>query len=538
MTSNSALQVFKGGWEELESAVFTDNTTPTVTNDVICFYITPDGTKLITPDFSDGSVNMQILSTAWDVNSAGPIQATFDVSIQDFMMIGISFRSNGLRMYLSGNSSDTIFQYDLSIPFDITTAVYNGNSFTPGGTFVQTLTFSKNGDFFYFYGVGDNIYQFTLSTPWEITSATNEFIFTPNDSQSITFKAEGDRVYIGHFNGQEILEYTVSTPFDLSSTVVLIGTQDVIINPYDLQLKPNGSDIIILDNFTHLINKLHFDIAYNILTASYFSNSFSLPTSSPKAISWKPDGSKFFIADSVANEIGEYIPDNPWNIDKPSTGIPFDISLIESDVAGMFWRTNGARCYIVGNENKELIQLDAATKYLASSLSNPSISYVINEIASLTVGGIYFRSDGLKWWVSTVDGAVFEYTMSTAWDITTSMYTGNTIAISNANDIFFSSNGRNMYTVNVGSGHIERFVLGVRWELSSAVATDFIDIAGLDADPEGLFIRQNDGKKLFFTGVIANTVLSLDMSLEFNNSLIDQDGNELVTDLGERIVWV
>ena len=48
MTRNTALEVFKGGWDQLEHATFTDNqeTIPTTSTNTISFFIRPDGTEI------------------------------------------------------------------------------------------------------------------------------------------------------------------------------------------------------------------------------------------------------------------------------------------------------------------------------------------------------------------------------------------------------------------------------------------------------------------------------------------------------------
>ena len=40
----------------------------------------------------------------------------------------MDFSPNGTKLYIGANTGDTIFQYNLSVAFDVTTAVYSGRS--------------------------------------------------------------------------------------------------------------------------------------------------------------------------------------------------------------------------------------------------------------------------------------------------------------------------------------------------------------------------------------------------------------------------
>ena len=55
---------------------------------------------------------------------------------------------------------------------------------------------------------------------------------------------------------------------------------------------------------------------------------------------------------------------------------------------------------------------------------------------------------------------------------------------------------------------------------------------------QGFFIRENDGEKIWIVGNQSGAIQSMDMLLDFSNSLITSFGDNLVTELGENLVYV
>ena len=61
---------------------------------------------------TNDSVQEYDLSVAWDVSTAS-YQSSFPLSPQDTSPTGIFFKPNGKVMYVAGDSSDSVYEYDL-----------------------------------------------------------------------------------------------------------------------------------------------------------------------------------------------------------------------------------------------------------------------------------------------------------------------------------------------------------------------------------------------------------------------------------------
>lgn len=89
-----------------------------------------DGTKFWVVD-NPNTVTAYTMSIPWDITSASADGVTFDASNEVLFGFGLIFDNSGLRMYISDLEDNIVasncYQYNLSVAFDITTAVYSGN---------------------------------------------------------------------------------------------------------------------------------------------------------------------------------------------------------------------------------------------------------------------------------------------------------------------------------------------------------------------------------------------------------------------------
>ena len=83
---------------------------------------------------------------------------------------------------------------------------------------------------FAFTGGTSGVHQLDMSTPFDISTATSEYYFAPSSVTSgsptgIEFNSTGTKMFLSM--GTEIKEYTLSSAFDLQSTVTLVRSVDL-----------------------------------------------------------------------------------------------------------------------------------------------------------------------------------------------------------------------------------------------------------------------------------------------------------------------
>ena len=77
----------------------------------------------------------------------------------------------------------------------------------------------------------DRVYEYTLGTGFDLTTASYtdyELVSAQETSPSdVTFNTDGTKMFVLGWTGRDVNEYTLSTGFDLSSTVTFIDSYNV-----------------------------------------------------------------------------------------------------------------------------------------------------------------------------------------------------------------------------------------------------------------------------------------------------------------------
>ncbi len=125
-----------------------------------------DGTKMYVIG-ANKTIYEYSLSSAWDVSTASYTTKNLSVSGQSANPAGLCFSIDGTKVYIANTiSSSTIYQYNLSTPWDISTGSYSGKSLGTSGTAtgLMGVGISIDGSKAYSGGVSNNrVYQYTLT---------------------------------------------------------------------------------------------------------------------------------------------------------------------------------------------------------------------------------------------------------------------------------------------------------------------------------------------------------------------------------------
>jgi DNA-binding beta-propeller fold protein YncE len=114
-----------------------------------------------------GSINDTVyeynLSTAWNVTTASYLQS-FSVTTQDNTPTGISFKDDGTKMYIVGGTTDTVYEYNLSTAWNVTTASYlQSFSVAAQDTGPIGISFKDDGTKMYMIGTArDSVWSYDL----------------------------------------------------------------------------------------------------------------------------------------------------------------------------------------------------------------------------------------------------------------------------------------------------------------------------------------------------------------------------------------
>ena len=90
---------------------------------------------------------------------------------------GMAFSNDGAKMFVVGWIGEDINEYTLSTPFDVSTASYAGDverfSVSEQDTAPRGMAFSNDGAKMFVVGwIGEDINEYTLSTPFDVSTAS------------------------------------------------------------------------------------------------------------------------------------------------------------------------------------------------------------------------------------------------------------------------------------------------------------------------------------------------------------------------------
>jgi sugar lactone lactonase YvrE len=243
-------------------------------------FFSPDGRKMFVTGNSGDDVNEYTLSTPWVVSTATYV-TVFSVSGQDTAPADIYFRADGRKMYMVGTTSDVIYQYTLSTPWSVASASYDSVSYsvapedlTPTGMF-----FKPDGLAVYIVGpTNDTVYRYNLSTAWDISTASLAASFNVSSQEAqpnaLTFTADGSCMFVLGATGDDVNIYNLTTPWDITTasfvTVFSIALQEPV--PQGIYVKPDGTKFYIVGGTNDTVFQYSIPSATIDLTGTTYIN--------------------------------------------------------------------------------------------------------------------------------------------------------------------------------------------------------------------------------------------------------------------------
>ena len=281
------LQIKNSGATELKAKFLTNGAVELYHDNSKKFETVGTGVS-VTGNISVGSTT-NIIRKVTDINSwvAVDPDTSFSVTNQQNTPTGLYFKSDGTKMFVVGTQSPRdVEEYALSSAWDITTASHTtGYSINSQDTGPQGLYFSPNGENMFVAGnSSDSILHYTLSTGWDLTSTVSYVGNFSVSSQAtlptgVTFGDSGTKMYVTGRNNDSIHQYNLSSAYTITSGVSHAHTLDVsagsivvpngLTNPHGISISSDGTKIWVIDPGEDIIIQINLGTAYDLSTATY-----------------------------------------------------------------------------------------------------------------------------------------------------------------------------------------------------------------------------------------------------------------------------
>jgi len=433
-----------------------------------------------------------------DVNNAEPEQVQLDVQtllsgVLSNPVRTVRFSPDGTRLFVAegGSGAFTIHQVDLSAPFDISSASYSGISFTDA------------------------------NPPWE---------FSFGRPSSVVFSNDGLGMFVSNLFVDEVLQYSLSTAFDLSSVTYNTGVKgfsDFSVAT-GIRFSSDGTQLFMAD--PTFIRSYSLGTAFDLSTVNTTqtaSYNLSPPNSEVTSFEFSDDGTALFVgvapgsssAPSVQYSLGtafdlttlsldggaEVVFDaTPLSLDFSEDGSSFFVFFASDPLSGKILQYNCPTSFDIAGATPVLVRFNLFDSPLPSS----------------TARGLEFSADGSKMFLVTREtveengsfvgffATVHQFSLSAAFDPSTASYDNVFNRPLNTEDIIyditFSNDGSKLFA-NVGSVQLKQFSLGSPFDVSSVTE----DAASYSFDSfvfDGRFFTFNgDGTKWYLSYVDNST---------------------------------
>jgi predicted phage tail protein len=223
-------------WDVTTATYVTNKTLGAVDATPSGLYISDDGLKAYVCGTTTDAVYQYTLSTAWDISTLTYSTKFISIAAKEINSSGIFFKPDGSTMYITGNTSDAVHAYNLSIAWDVTTAVF-ANTFSVAAqeTAPQDLFFSPDGLKMFLMGsTGDDINQYNLGTAWDIATAVYAAVFSVA-AQDITptgvfFRQDLLRFFMVGSTSDTVYQYSLPVTIYVDAPVIIESGKTYALN--------------------------------------------------------------------------------------------------------------------------------------------------------------------------------------------------------------------------------------------------------------------------------------------------------------------
>jgi len=242
-----------------------------------------------------------------------------DISSDTKHLRGITFNPDGSRMYVTADETNpVVIEYSLSVPFDISTASKTSatNLVEAGGANIDkphAIEFKPDGKVMYVIhsqSTKVGVEQYNLATAWDTSTLsydTRLSITNGSDVQirALAFKTDGTRVYIAQRDHGKVIQYDLTTPWDLSSATnqvesnAFTGEEN---NLRNIQFSSDGTFMYLGGNGGDDINKYKLPTAWDVSTIIHVTSySISSQTVEMRGFKFTANFTKLYVTGDTAD---------------------------------------------------------------------------------------------------------------------------------------------------------------------------------------------------------------------------------------------
>tara|TARA_B100001939_G_scaffold209331_1_gene180001 strand:+ start:1036 stop:3543 length:2508 start_codon:yes stop_codon:yes gene_type:complete len=248
----------------------------------------------------------------------------------------------------------------------------------------------------------------------------------------------------------------------------------------------------------------------------------------PKGFHWKPDGTEIYVAGY--DYIDQYSLTTAWDLSTLSFTARKSTTAVGNGDVYISVLPDGTKTIVNGNNIGEHKVATLSTAWDISSMG------VQHSTGALSVNGIKalkkitFNDTGTKCFVNAQDATlILEFDLSTAWDITTATFSGDSDSYLDLYGytggsgfkygVVFKSDGLSVLFVDGSTRRVYSADLTTAWDLGTITNIKYGSLSSLNYDPENLNAKP-DGTKVFVADGSDKSVYEYDLTTAWDASTL------------------
>lgn len=240
-----------------------------------------------------------------------------------------------------------------------------------------------------------------------------------------------------------------------------------------------------------------------------------------------------FATDSPIARVDLVIDNQYTGTDNIFGSVYDDVSLSVSDqtsfgATGMAFSADGAKLYVVSPVTDSVYQYSLSTAWDLSTATYDSVSFSVAG-QQTTPEGVTFKPDGTKMFIcGSANTDIHQYGLSTPWDLSTAAYDSVFFTASGETglirDCKFKPDGTKAFVYGEGNRKVSEYVFSTAWDLTTASYTSAADFfPSQDSGQKGLEFSV-DGLTLFMVGTSQDRLHQYSLTTAWDMSTADYSG--------------
>jgi hypothetical protein len=329
------------------------------------------------------------------------------------------------------------------------------------------------------------------------------------------------------FDGSLVVYLSNGNEIDCGQILSPDVAQNIIINSGG-----SGTSQTVTDTLASLqteINALEAKIAPNTGITGWnysgLSKSISAEEATPNGLFISPDGLNLYVNGATGDDVNQYTLSTAWDVSTATFVRLFSTAAQDSSPQDVFFKPDGLTMFVMGGTNDTVFQYTLSVAWDISTASYASKSFSVTS-QEATPTGLWFKTDGtVMYAIGTTADAVFQYTLGTAWDVSTASYASISFSVStqeaNAQQVNLSADGTKMWVMGTTGDDINEYLLGTAWNVSTATYVNHFYIGFQETSPTGLFIDSTASNRVYLVGSANDTVFQYNTATNSISAVTD-----------------